>query len=104
MLLNDLRPEAELRAEIDSLEGVPIDYRLGHERAAWLEKVDAVIPSPGVPREDIKDELRTVDDTPLNYFFNVALLRRAEIVVEQKHVSIDRRGGARDFLELASPN
>ena len=51
MLLNDLRPEAELRAEIDSLEGVPIDYRLGHERAAWLEEVDAVIPSPGVPRE-----------------------------------------------------
>ncbi len=51
VLLNDLRPETELRAEIDSLERLPIEYRLGHEQAARLEEVDMVVPSPGVPRE-----------------------------------------------------
>jgi UDP-N-acetylmuramoylalanine--D-glutamate ligase len=33
------------------LEGVPIEWQLGREDSALLDRVDLVIPSPGVPRE-----------------------------------------------------
>src|SRR5262252_5783972 len=53
--------------------------------------------SSRVARENIEDELRTVDDAALNDLLNVALLGWAEIVVKQKHIGIDRRNSARDF-------
>jgi UDP-N-acetylmuramoylalanine--D-glutamate ligase len=53
VLINDVRGEVELKAEIEALAGLGIDYRLGGEDAAWLDGVDYVVPSPGVPRENL---------------------------------------------------
>lgn len=46
---SDLRGERELKAELDSLAGLPIGYHLGGEEKRWLDGVNCVIPSPGVP-------------------------------------------------------
>ena len=37
-------------------------------------------------------------------FLDIALLRRTEIVIEQKNVSVRRGCGARNFFELARAN
>lgn len=50
--VSDMRSVNELRAERDSLAGLPIGYRLGGEDKNWLDGVDYVIPSPGVPTEN----------------------------------------------------
>jgi len=50
--VTDLRGAAELLAEIDALGALPIDYQLGGERVEWLDGVECVIPSPGVPRDN----------------------------------------------------
>src|ERR1700721_3783283 len=54
--------------------------------------------------KNVEDELGTVDDTPLKDLFNVALLRRAEIVIEEKNVGVGGSDRARDFLELTRTN
>ncbi|HEX9274511.1 MAG TPA: UDP-N-acetylmuramoyl-L-alanine--D-glutamate ligase, partial [Candidatus Binatia bacterium] len=46
--LSDLRSETDLKREINTLKGLPIDYLLGGEERRWLEAVDLVVPSPGV--------------------------------------------------------
>jgi UDP-N-acetylmuramoylalanine--D-glutamate ligase len=51
--VSDRRGAEELRPEIESLAGLAVDYRLGGEEPSWLDGVDFVIPSPGVPRENI---------------------------------------------------
>jgi UDP-N-acetylmuramoylalanine--D-glutamate ligase len=50
--LSDLRSETDLKPEINTLKGLPIDYLLGGEEPRWLEAVDLVVPSPGVPAEN----------------------------------------------------
>lgn len=50
--VSDMRSANELKAEMDSLAGLPIGYRLGGEDKNWLDGVDYVIPSPGVPTEN----------------------------------------------------
>jgi len=50
--ISDLRGAAELKAEMDALVGLPIRYHLGGEQMDWLDGVDSVIPSPGVPMEN----------------------------------------------------
>jgi UDP-N-acetylmuramoylalanine--D-glutamate ligase len=50
--VSDRRSANELKAEMDSLVGWPIGYRLGGEDTNWLDGVDYVIPSPGVPMEN----------------------------------------------------
>src|SRR5574341_311787 len=50
--VSDLRTEAELRQEIDSLGGLSVAFRLGGEDASWLDDMDYVIPSPGVPMDN----------------------------------------------------
>jgi UDP-N-acetylmuramoylalanine--D-glutamate ligase len=50
--LSDLRSETDLKSEINTLKGLPIDYLLGGEERRWLEAVDLVVPSPGVPAEN----------------------------------------------------
>ena len=50
--VSDRRSAQELKAEMDSLVGLPIGYRLGGEDKNWLDGVDYVIPSPGVPTEN----------------------------------------------------
>ena len=49
VLVSDLRPAADLQAELNALAGLPIQYHLGGEDLNWLEGVDMVVPSPGVP-------------------------------------------------------
>jgi UDP-N-acetylmuramoylalanine--D-glutamate ligase len=50
--VSDLRSGTDLKQEINSLKGLPIDYLLGGEERRWLEAVDLVVPSPGVPAEN----------------------------------------------------
>jgi UDP-N-acetylmuramoylalanine--D-glutamate ligase len=52
VLASDCRKEAELQRETAALAGQPVRYFLGGEDPAWLEGVDLVIPSPGVPQEN----------------------------------------------------
>jgi UDP-N-acetylmuramoylalanine--D-glutamate ligase len=52
VLVSDLRAETELAQEMTDLAGLPIEYRLGVEQTAWLDGVDCVVPSPGVPQEN----------------------------------------------------
>jgi UDP-N-acetylmuramoylalanine--D-glutamate ligase len=47
--VSDLRSEMDLKQEINALKGLPIEYLLGGEERRWLEAVDLVVPSPGVP-------------------------------------------------------
>jgi UDP-N-acetylmuramoylalanine--D-glutamate ligase len=50
--VTDLRAEADLKQEMDALAGLPIEYRLGGEDLAWLDGINAVVPSPGVPMDN----------------------------------------------------
>jgi UDP-N-acetylmuramoylalanine--D-glutamate ligase len=47
--VSDLRSERDLEQEIDALKGLPVDYLLAGEEQRWLEGMDLVVPSPGVP-------------------------------------------------------
>jgi UDP-N-acetylmuramoylalanine--D-glutamate ligase len=49
VLVSDLRPAADLQIELNALAGLPIQYHLGGEDLDWLEGVEMVVPSPGVP-------------------------------------------------------
>ena len=53
VLVSDCRPEQDLREEMDALSGLPIQFFLGGEDRRWLDRVDYVIPSPGVPAENL---------------------------------------------------
>ena len=50
--VSDLRSETDLKQEIEALKGLSVDYLLGGEESRWLEEVDLVVPSPGVPAEN----------------------------------------------------
>lgn len=47
--ISDLRTAQELRNEMSGLEGLPLRYCLGGEERHWLDGIDCVVPSPGVP-------------------------------------------------------
>lgn len=47
--VSDLRSAIDLQGPITALKGLPIDYLLAGEERSWLEGVDLVLPSPGVP-------------------------------------------------------
>jgi UDP-N-acetylmuramoylalanine--D-glutamate ligase len=47
--VSDLRSAIDLQEAIAALKGLPIDYLLAGEERSWLEEVDLVLPSPGVP-------------------------------------------------------
>jgi UDP-N-acetylmuramoylalanine--D-glutamate ligase len=51
--VSDLRSAHELQAETAGLAGLPIGFRLGGEDKNWLDGIDYVIPSPGVPMENV---------------------------------------------------
>jgi UDP-N-acetylmuramoylalanine--D-glutamate ligase len=53
VLVSDLRSAAELQAEVNSLAGLPIRYRLGGQDLNCLDAVELVVPSPGVPMDNI---------------------------------------------------
>ena len=50
--VSDVRPEAELKEEMEDLTDLPLSYFLGGEDRRALAGVDCVIPSPGVPAEN----------------------------------------------------
>lgn len=50
--VSDCRKESELHRETAALAGLPVRYFLGGEDLSWLEGVDLLIPSPGVPQEN----------------------------------------------------
>jgi UDP-N-acetylmuramoylalanine--D-glutamate ligase len=52
VLISDVRPETELKREMASLGQLPVRYLLGGEEPGWLDGVDCVVPSPGVPPEN----------------------------------------------------
>jgi UDP-N-acetylmuramoylalanine--D-glutamate ligase len=52
VLVSDCRAESDLVADVASLSSLPLSFRLGGEDASWLEEIDFVVPSPGVPQEN----------------------------------------------------
>jgi UDP-N-acetylmuramoylalanine--D-glutamate ligase len=52
VLVSDLRSERDLKNEMSALGDLLIEYHLGGEERRWLDGVDCVIPSPGVPAEN----------------------------------------------------
>ena len=59
-------------------------------------------PRLGVFRKNIEDELGAVNHPGVDQFFNIALLRSGEIVIEQQQIGRDRGRGARDFLQFST--
>jgi len=52
VVASDCRGEKELSSEMNSLTGLPIHYLLGGNEPHWVEGVDALVPSPGVPSDN----------------------------------------------------
>src|SRR5919106_4860985 len=52
VLISDHRPQTEFTREIESLGGLRVRYLLGGEEPGWLDGVDYMVPSPGVPPEN----------------------------------------------------
>lgn len=52
VVVSDRRSEMELQTEMAALAGLPLRYLLGGEEIAWLEDVQWVVPSPGVPQDN----------------------------------------------------
>ena len=73
--LSDRRPEQELKGEMENLAGLPIEYRLGGEDRSWLDGMDLVVPSPGVPatnpllEEASKRGIEVMSEVELAYRF-----------------------------------
>ena len=55
-------------------------------------------------REDIQNQLSPVNDPPLGGFFNVALLNRGKIAIENDQRSLVCGGFGADFIEFAAAN
>src|SRR5512132_659657 len=47
--ISDLRNAGELSQEMAALADLSLFYHLGGEDKAWLDGIDFVVPSPGVP-------------------------------------------------------
>jgi UDP-N-acetylmuramoylalanine--D-glutamate ligase len=60
VIASDRRSGSELARETAALAGVPSRFLLGDEDPAWLEGIDLVVPSPGVPQENplLREALR----------------------------------------------
>jgi UDP-N-acetylmuramoylalanine--D-glutamate ligase len=52
ILASDARSANELSPALEALQGLKVTYRFGQEELDWLEGVDAVVPSPGVPQSN----------------------------------------------------
>ena len=50
--ISDLRSAAELGQEMAALADLSLSYHLGGEEKNWLDGMDYVVPSPGVPMEN----------------------------------------------------
>ncbi|MGH7794733.1 MAG: UDP-N-acetylmuramoyl-L-alanine--D-glutamate ligase [Candidatus Binatia bacterium] len=63
--LSDLRRAEDLKPEMTNLAGLEVGYRLGGEEASWLDGIDYVVPSPGVPRENFLLQQATDREIPV---------------------------------------
>src|SRR4051794_1810542 len=52
VIVSDRRGGSELSRELSALAGTPAHFFFGGEDRAWLENIDLVVPSPGVPQEN----------------------------------------------------
>src|SRR5919205_1009235 len=52
VVLNDRRPETDLRDEIAALAALPVEYCVGGEDQLSLRDFEMVVPSPGVPMDN----------------------------------------------------
>jgi len=75
VLASDSRSEDELVPSLDALQGLPVVYRFGREELDWLEGVDSVVPSPGVPQDNpllvhaVKRGIEVLSEIELAYRF-----------------------------------
>ena len=81
MSVSDLRGADALKPEMDALAGLPISFRLGGEETNWLDTMDYVVPSPGVPmdnlmlREAVTRHIPILSEIELAYqFFRAPLI------------------------------
>src|SRR3954468_19517692 len=75
VFVSDTRSETELKSEREALGGLPLEYRLGGENLSWLEGMDYVVPSPGVPmtnsllQEAVRRGMPVLSEIELAYRF-----------------------------------
>jgi UDP-N-acetylmuramoylalanine--D-glutamate ligase len=75
VLVSDSKSEEELKVQIQALSQFPVRFLLERERIGWLEGVDLVVPSPGVPpenlllREAAKRGIEIISEIELAYRF-----------------------------------
>jgi UDP-N-acetylmuramoylalanine--D-glutamate ligase len=75
VLVSDSKSEEELKVQMQALSQFPVRFLLGRERIGWLEGVDLVVPSPGVPpenlllREAAKRGIEIISEIELAYRF-----------------------------------
>ena len=91
---------ADAAAELRHLHAAPGQTRQ-HVLQLRQFHLQLAFPRARVPRKNVEDQLRAVDHPPLDDFFDIALLRSSQIVIEEKQVGIHGRGRARNFLQLA---
>lgn len=79
--ISDLRQVDALKLEIEALAGLPINFHLGGEETGWLDNMDYVVPSPGVPmnnsmlREAVLRHIPVLSEIELAYrFFRAPLI------------------------------
>ena len=80
--------------------------RAGEPRQQILELRELDLPLP-FPRsraagEDVEDQLRAVDHLPIEALFDVAQLRRRQLVVEDDDIGSHPRAFRRELVELAA--
>ena len=63
--------------------------------------LEAGLGGAGAGGEDVEDQLAAVEDLDLGRFFQVADLRRRQVVVEEDDVGVGGRGLLLEFLDLA---
>ena len=78
--ISDLHNAAQLSPEMTALTDLPVTYHLGGEDKAWLDGMDYVVPSPGVPmenpllREAVARKVPVLSEIELAYRFGSAPL------------------------------
>jgi hypothetical protein len=65
--------------------------------------LELALPRAGAPREDVENELRAVDDFPIERALEVPQLRGRQLVVEDHQVHARLAGGGGEHLDLALP-
>ena len=50
--VSDCKGETELKEPLGRVSGLPVRFFLGGENAAWLDGIEMLVPSPGVPEDN----------------------------------------------------